>query len=65
MPGNIHIRDSDCSRVMLTRLEPSKVRETLSIMIAMDGNSNAKIQHLRKKAEEFTDHLRTGFINPK
>ena len=62
MPGDIHIRDSDDSQVLLTRLEPSKARETLGIMIAMDGNSNAEIQHLRNKAEEFADQLRSGFI---
>jgi hypothetical protein len=62
MPGNIHIRDTNGSRVMLTRLEPSDARETLGIMIAMDGNCDAEILHLRAKAEEFADQLRTGFI---
>ena len=62
MPGDIHIRNSDGARVMLTQLEPSEARETLGIMIAMDGNCIDEIQHLREKAEEFTDQLRTGFI---
>jgi hypothetical protein len=62
-PGDIYIQDSDGSKVMLiTRLEPSEAHQTLGIMIAMDGNCKAEIVHLRGKAEEFADQLRTGFI---
>jgi hypothetical protein len=63
-PDDIHIRDADNSRVVLTRLKLSDTQETLGIMITMDGNCNAKIQHLlRKKADVFADQLRTDFIH--
>jgi hypothetical protein len=62
MPGNISVRDSDGMVKTLQRLEPHTAIETLGIYIAMDGNQQAKVLKLRKKAEEFSKYIRTGFI---
>ena len=62
MPGNILITGADGERVVLTRYNPDVAKETLGVMQAMDGNNKAEILHLRGKAEEFADALRTGFL---
>jgi hypothetical protein len=35
----------------------------LGIYIAMDGNQQGEVLKLRKKAEEFSEHIRTGFVS--
>ena len=62
MPGNILITGINGERVVLTRLNPDVAQETLGVMQAMDGNNKAEILHLRGKAEEFADAIRTGFL---
>jgi hypothetical protein len=47
---------------VLTRYNPGVAKETLGVMQAMDGNNKEEIRHLRAKAEEFANSLRTGFL---
>ena len=64
IPGNITIRDVDgYSRVTLERLEPHEGKETLGVILAMDGNNVDEVKKLRAKAEEFADCIRTGSIS--
>ena len=62
LPGDILVRDADGTYKNLPRLDPSEANETLGIFIAMDGNQLAEVAKLRSKAEEFADHVRTGFV---
>jgi hypothetical protein len=64
VPGDISIRTVDgASRVDLQRYEVDHAEETLGVYLAMDGNNTAECAALRKKAEEFADCIRTGFIS--
>ena len=63
VPGDIHVRDADDTIKKLTRLEPYEARETLGIFIAMDGNQEAQVEHLRNKANLFAEQIRTGFVS--
>ena len=62
IPGNITVRDADGQIKILPRLEPHDANETLGIFIAMDGNPKKQVEKLRGKAEEFAEHVRTGFL---
>jgi hypothetical protein len=65
MPGEILITDVDGSRVVLQRHEVTVGKETLGVMQAMDGNDADEILHLRKKAEDFAESMRTGMLHPR
>ena len=61
-PGDISIRTTDDSvRETLQRLETDIARDTLEVFLAMDGNNKEEVRHLREKAEDFADCVRTGF----
>ena len=63
LPGQLWVKNFDGRILPITRLEPDEARETLGIMIAMDGNQNAQFDNLRKKAKIYGEQLRTGFID--
>ena len=46
LKGSLKVRNFDGRTVEITRLEPSEARETLGIMIAMDGNKTAQFESL-------------------
>jgi hypothetical protein len=48
------------NRKELDRLELSATRETLSMFIAMDGNQDRQMQELLKKAQRWSDVVRSG-----
>ena len=49
LPGQLWVRNYDGRNLPITRLEPKEARETLGIMIAMDGNQLAQFKCLRRK----------------
>jgi hypothetical protein len=63
MPGDIFITGGDGRRVTLTRHEPDVGKETLGVMQAMDGNDDEEVLHLRRKADDFAESMRTGCLS--
>ena len=63
LPGQLCVRNFDGRTIPITRLEPNEARETLGIMIAMDGNQTAQYNNLKKKAAIYGEQLRTGHID--
>jgi hypothetical protein len=63
MPGDIYITGVDGKRVLLQRYEPHVGKETLGVMQAMGGNNADEVRHLRAKADQFADSMRTGFLS--
>jgi hypothetical protein len=63
MPGEILIADVDGSRVALQRHKVTVGKETLVVMQAMDGVNADEILHLRNKAEDFAESMRTGMLS--
>ena len=63
LQGQLLIRNYDGRNLPITRLEPKEARETLGIMIAMDGNQVAQFNCLRQKAKIYGEQLRTGYID--
>jgi hypothetical protein len=49
----------------LEQLEVHDGRCTLGVHLAPDGNNKAAISHLRRKAEEWRDYIKTGHLNKK
>jgi hypothetical protein len=63
-PGDISIRTVDGKdRVNLTRYDVDHAEETLGVYLAMDGNNQEECEALRKKAEDYADCIRTGFLS--
>jgi hypothetical protein len=64
IPSDISINKIDDSgRETLQRYEANIVKETLGVLLAMDGNNKAETRHLRSKAEAFANCIRTGFLS--
>jgi hypothetical protein len=63
MHGDILIADVDGEREILTRHDPEVGLEMLGAMQAVDGNNREEVKHLRKKADEFADSMRTGCLS--
>jgi hypothetical protein len=63
MPGDILISGVNGQKEILKRHKPSVGQETLGVIQAMDGNNKAEIAHLRNKAEDFSESMRTGFLS--
>jgi hypothetical protein len=64
IPGDISIRTVDGNdRVNLTRYDVDHAEETLGVYLAMDGNNHDECEALRKKAEDYADCIRTGFLS--
>ena len=64
IPGDISIRTVDgTDRVNLTRYDVDHAEETLGVYLAMDGNNKAECAALRKKANNYADCIRTGFLS--
>ncbi|MGL5936611.1 MAG: hypothetical protein ACRCZI_13435, partial [Cetobacterium sp.] len=60
-PAVVSIREPNSEvRVELQRLEPHEARMTLGVEVAMDGNQEREMEHLREKAERFADNYRTA-----
>jgi hypothetical protein len=63
LPGDVSVLDKDGKRTILERHDPSTATETLGVWQAMDGNNSAEVNALRKKADEFAESMRTGFLS--
>jgi hypothetical protein len=63
MPGDVLITGVDGERVVLTRHDPGVGLETFGVMQAVDGNNREEVKHLRKKADDFADSMRTGCLS--
>jgi hypothetical protein len=57
------VPDCDDNLQNLDMLDPSEGRCTLGVHLAPDGNNVSAIHHLRRKAEEWRDHIKTGHLN--
>ena len=60
MPGEFTIQNKDGIQATLKRHEISHADKTLGVFIAMDGNEEAEIEHLKKLSEKFGHQLRTA-----
>ena len=60
MPGEFTIQNKDGIQAPLKRYEVSHADKTLGVFIAVDGNEEAEIEHLKKLSEKFGHQLRTA-----
>jgi hypothetical protein len=63
MPGEILITGVDGKRATLLRLDAGVGKETLGAIQAIGGNKKAEIVHLRQKADDLADSMRTGLFS--
>ena len=59
LPGEFSIQNKEGIQETLKRYEVSHADKTLAVFIAMDGNEEAEIEHLKKMSESFCHQLRT------
>jgi hypothetical protein len=64
IPGDISFNNvNDIGRARLHRYEGSEAQKTIGVFLAMDGNNMEETPHLRKKAVDFADCVRMGFLS--
>ena len=61
-PAQLSIRNHHGQRITLPRLEPHEARTTLGVNLAPDGNHDSQAHRMRRQAEEWADHVRTGYL---
>ena len=57
--GEFSIQNKDGAQTPLVRYEASHADKTLGVYIAVDGNEDAEIKHLRGLSQKFSNQLRT------
>jgi len=61
-PATLSVLDLDGRRQTLRRLRVDEAERTLGVYIAPDGNMTEQARRLRRKAEEWAEHTRTGIL---
>jgi len=61
-PGELSIPNSDGTRTIITRHEPSDAIKVVGVLQALDGNMTAQTESLRERADMWGAQIRDGWI---